>query len=463
MAGDEEFQPVRPLQHAPAVLADLDGLAVDGSCCAATQTQDELGFHQFDLALQPHIAGLDLADARVLVDAALAAHLVFEVLDGVGDVGRVAAEACLFQRAGEHLPGWTHERLAREVLLVAGLLAHDHQIGVLRPDACNPLCRAFPQIAAAAGLHLFPQRGDVGRGQVLVRDVRLVGRLLGEDVGVVIEAVHERSLLVACPLYQLRNQCGLGQVVPIFDRHFGLHGCDLQARRVEDVGVIGRPRGLHRVLARHVRLAPAGPEGEVRPVPHGGAVGRDDGPVHVGKTAGEERRAELQRIVRRLEPRHEPFAAVLALADFAEAHKGMHLVAVAPHRLVGLGDPAHVVIHRVTHERRAALQSPQQAVKAVIARGIGKAHDALGPVHELRARHHLAPRVRQGGLGKGQGLHGAVGRHEPQRVRRHGGRAEVPRLNAPRREVRVLVESDGVHEGVTCGAGGALRLQDATL
>jgi len=67
---------------------------------------------------------LDLAGGRPLVQPALAALDVLEVLDRVGDVGRLAVDAGLGQRPVEDPPGRADERPAL-LLLVARLLADE--------------------------------------------------------------------------------------------------------------------------------------------------------------------------------------------------------------------------------------------------------------------------------------------------------------------------------------------------
>jgi hypothetical protein len=61
------------------------------------------------------------------VQAPLAAHLVLEVLDGVGHEYIVTRNTGLFERAIENPAGRTDERFASQVFLIAGLLAHKHQ------------------------------------------------------------------------------------------------------------------------------------------------------------------------------------------------------------------------------------------------------------------------------------------------------------------------------------------------
>ena len=79
------------------------------------------------LQLQPHLAALDLVCVRPLVQPALAAHLVLEVLDRIGDEDFLARDAGIRQRLVEDAPGGPDERLAGQVLLVARLLADQHE------------------------------------------------------------------------------------------------------------------------------------------------------------------------------------------------------------------------------------------------------------------------------------------------------------------------------------------------
>ena len=75
----------------------------------------------------------------------------------VGDVDLLAVDAHFLQRAVEHLPCRSDERFAGEVFLVAGLLADQHQLGVLRAFAEYGLGCVFPERAGAAIGGLFAQ------------------------------------------------------------------------------------------------------------------------------------------------------------------------------------------------------------------------------------------------------------------------------------------------------------------
>jgi hypothetical protein len=84
---------------------------------------------------EPPAASVDLARLRLLVDAPFAPRLVLEVLHRIGDVDLVASDAGSLERAVEHLAGGPHERTAGQILLVAWLLADEHERGIGRPFA----------------------------------------------------------------------------------------------------------------------------------------------------------------------------------------------------------------------------------------------------------------------------------------------------------------------------------------
>src|SRR5581483_3302354 len=83
-------------------------------------------------------------------DAALALCGPFEVLDHVGHVDLGAVDTRSLQRLVEQVPGRSDERAALLVLLVAGLLAHEHHFGVGRTLTEDGLGAGFPEIAGLA-------------------------------------------------------------------------------------------------------------------------------------------------------------------------------------------------------------------------------------------------------------------------------------------------------------------------
>ena len=101
--------------------------------------------------LEPDLAALDFVGVGTLVQAALAAHLMLEMLHRVGDENLRAGDPRFRQGPVEDLPGGPDERLAGKVFLVAGLLANQHQVrmrGALRrgppgshPHTADSACR----------------------------------------------------------------------------------------------------------------------------------------------------------------------------------------------------------------------------------------------------------------------------------------------------------------------------------
>jgi len=87
---------------------------------------------------------------RLLVDPALPSRLPLEVLDRVRDVGRRPVDPRGLEGLVEEAAGRADEWLASLVLLVAGLLAHEHHLGRSRPFSEDGLRRRLPERAGLA-------------------------------------------------------------------------------------------------------------------------------------------------------------------------------------------------------------------------------------------------------------------------------------------------------------------------
>src|SRR6187401_1524723 len=97
------------------------------------------------------MASAPLGGVRLFVDAALPARHPFEVLDRVRHICVRPVDPDVRERAIEKTPRGTDERLAREVFLVAGLLADEHQrrcVGMAISE--DGLRRAFVQVTCTA-------------------------------------------------------------------------------------------------------------------------------------------------------------------------------------------------------------------------------------------------------------------------------------------------------------------------
>ena len=129
----------------------------------AEQTE-HVRLHHGELTVPPLAARRDLLLVGLLVQPHFAAarRRELEVLHGIGDVDNRAIDARFFERVVEDPPGRADERPAFPVLLIAGLLAHQHQRGTGRPLAEHRLRRRLPEIAVLAARRLHAQVVEAG-------------------------------------------------------------------------------------------------------------------------------------------------------------------------------------------------------------------------------------------------------------------------------------------------------------
>jgi hypothetical protein len=92
------------------------------------------------------------------VQTALAAHLVLEVFDCVGDEYILARDAGAFQRLIQEAAGGTNEGAASQVFLIAWLLADQHQTRRSAALARHNLSGELVEGAALTLGFLSPQR-----------------------------------------------------------------------------------------------------------------------------------------------------------------------------------------------------------------------------------------------------------------------------------------------------------------
>ena len=120
------------------------------------------GPHRLDLGDQPGPARDHLGAAGFLVDASFAALAgELEVLDRVGLIDQRRVDAGVLEGAGEQATGRADERLAGAVLLVAGLLAHQHDRRSGVPIAEHRLGGVFEKRTAVACFGRIAQRVEV--------------------------------------------------------------------------------------------------------------------------------------------------------------------------------------------------------------------------------------------------------------------------------------------------------------
>src|SRR5204862_6342605 len=110
-------------------------------------------------------------------DPPLAAWLPLEMLHGVRTVDRPRFDAGRLEAPVEQPPGGADERVALAVLLVARLLADQHEGSVSRPFAEDGLGGIAPELAAAARLHRLAHAAKTpALGHVALRTLGTDGR-----------------------------------------------------------------------------------------------------------------------------------------------------------------------------------------------------------------------------------------------------------------------------------------------
>src|SRR5512138_1711334 len=137
----------------PAILLDCGRLAEHSAGAGRAERYNEVRFHHPQFALQPLVAGGDLHFVRLLVDTTFAARLELEMFDCVRDVSQLSIDIGVLEGAIEHAARGTDEGLAREILLVAGLLADEHDLRALQASTEHRLRGIAPQRAVAALLY----------------------------------------------------------------------------------------------------------------------------------------------------------------------------------------------------------------------------------------------------------------------------------------------------------------------
>src|SRR5688572_20599382 len=105
-----------------SVAGDSCGRSEQRARGRGAERHDHYGLNSGDLFIEPHPAREHLFAVRPLVNASLATRLPLEMFDGVGQINLCRIKTGFRQRVAQQLPGWTHEWLASEVLLITGLL-----------------------------------------------------------------------------------------------------------------------------------------------------------------------------------------------------------------------------------------------------------------------------------------------------------------------------------------------------
>ncbi len=127
--GGEDGRQAGRKEGLAAILRDAKGAAEESLGGSGAEADDHFRLDLLEFGVEPGAAGGDFAGAGLLVDAALAARLPFEMLDGIGDVDVVAIDAGVGEAAIEKKSGGADKRRAFAVFTVAGLLADEDEPG----------------------------------------------------------------------------------------------------------------------------------------------------------------------------------------------------------------------------------------------------------------------------------------------------------------------------------------------
>ncbi|MNM90582.1 hypothetical protein D3C81_1028480 [compost metagenome] len=422
----------------------------------AAERDDHLGLDTLYLLFQPAVAGEDFALCGRLVQATLATWFPLEMLDGVGHIHAVARHARFLHRLLEQRAGRADKRQARQVFLVARLLAYQHDACLCWANAGHGLRGVLPQCAAAAlvqgggqvahGLGTFGGYRDHGRAAALAHAGRLARAALAVG-GAAQHGGHDGAFRQIFP--EARGDMAVQQV--------GIHACG-----VENAAVVGQPQGFARV----VDIGRAAHQGRSRmqgaAVPQHAGGGRGDHPAGRSHAAREVARHLRQYLVHGFEPGDKAGRA-RAFRPLAEAHIRMHVVLLAVHGLDHGVQARAIRVGRRDHVVLALLPAPEHLVQ----KGPAVMHVETGG--RLQQLHQLARQAQLGSVrirclwrdGKQVAFAGArlplhVRRRHPERDQLACGRAPlVEALRQPHHRAHAACSSG--HRFICCGASAMAR------
>ena len=166
-------------------------------------------------------------------------------------------------------------------------------------------------------------------------------------------------------LYQIGNGRRLRKVAPVFPRHVLAHRRGIDAGGIEHVLVICLPRRLEGVALRRIGLSGRRPFGQHLAVPMARSPRGQDRPDEAAKALHEKCNGGIENEMLGLEPGDIALRAV-GIGRFPEAHKGMHLVDVAPH---ALGHELQAMDQRIARYFEQRALSAQDAPDEVVQQG----------------------------------------------------------------------------------------------
>ena len=144
MYGSHYFLGKRSIQQLASLLRHPKSASQQRLRCGGAKAYDEFRLNKLHLGMEPGQTCGDFGGIRFRMNPAFAPRLPFEVLHHVRHVGGITIDAGLFESFVEQPTRRSDKRLAREILVIARLFAHQHDRGVPLALAKNRLSGAFP-------------------------------------------------------------------------------------------------------------------------------------------------------------------------------------------------------------------------------------------------------------------------------------------------------------------------------
>src|SRR5260370_38398320 len=149
-------------QHLAPLPGDPESRAENGLRRCRTHCHDEVGLNDPQFLFQPRTARCDFARVRLLMNPAFSAGLPFEVLHSVRDVNLRPIDSSVRERAIHNFASRTYEWFARDIFVIARLLANQHHRYALGTFAKNRLGRSLVQMTSSARSSVFAHTGHTG-------------------------------------------------------------------------------------------------------------------------------------------------------------------------------------------------------------------------------------------------------------------------------------------------------------
>lgn len=158
--GDDRRK-IRDSNHLAVVLCDAEGAAEKRLGGGSAQADDEFSVNGADFCVEPGAAGSHFGEAGLLVDAAFAARLPLEMLNGVSYVDFLAVDAGFYQASVEEQASGANKRMSFDIFTVAGLLADKNKARVPGAFTEDGLRGVLVKGTALAVLRSFAERGKI--------------------------------------------------------------------------------------------------------------------------------------------------------------------------------------------------------------------------------------------------------------------------------------------------------------